>query len=72
MLKKHLIIKNPVSHCIPTPDDNQNDIPPPVSGREYSPRSTSPIPPTTAPPPSPSHLSSSSQVSQSGNIPDIQ
>ena len=28
-------IQNLVSHCIPTPDDNQNDIPPPVSGREY-------------------------------------
>ena len=61
-----------VSHRIPTPEDNQNDIPPPVPGYEYSPRPTPPIPPpTTPPPPPPSHLSSSSQVSQSGNVPDI-
>ena len=57
--------QNPVSYRIPTPEDNQNDIPPP--------RRTPPIPPpTTPPPPPPSHLSSYSQVSQSGNIPDIQ
>ena len=62
---------------IPTPEDNQNDIPPPVPARVFSqnsPRRTPPIPPPTTPPPPPpppSHLSSSSQVSQSGNIPDI-
>ena len=65
----------PVSHRIPTPEDNQNDIPPPVPARIFSqnsPRRTPPIPPpTTPPPPPPSHLSSSSQVSQGGNIPDI-
>ena len=68
--------QNPVSHRIPTPEDNQNDIPPPVPTRvfsQHSPRRTPPIPPPTTPPPPPphSHLSSSSQVSQSGNIPDI-
>ena len=65
--------QNPVSHHIPTPEDNQNDIPSSVPARENSPRRTPPFPPpTTPPPPPPSHLSSSSQVSQSGNIPDIQ
>ena len=64
--------QNPVSHCIPTPDDNQNDIHPPVSGHEYIPRRTPPIHPLTTPLLSPSHLSSSSQVSRSGNVPDIQ
>ena len=67
--------QNPVSHRIPIPEDNQNDIPPPVPTRVFSqtsPRRTPPIPPpTTPPPPPPSHLSSSSQVSQSGNIHDI-
>ena len=64
--------QNPVSHRIPTPEDNQNDIPPPVPARKNSPRRTPPIPPpTTPPPPPPSQLCSSSQVSQSGNIPDI-
>ena len=38
----------------------------------YNLRRTPPIPPTTTPPPSPFHLFSSSQVSHSGNIPDIQ
>ena len=62
-------------------EDNQNDIPPSVPARvlsQNSPQRTPPIPPTTTlPPPSPpplppppSHLSSSSQVSHSGNIPD--
>ena len=58
---------------IPKPEDNQNDIPPPVPARvlsQNSPRKTPPIPPPTKPPP-PCHLSSSSQVSQSGNILDI-
>ena len=69
--------QNPVSHRIPTPEDNQNDIPPPVPTRvfsQHSPRRTPPIPPPTPPPPPPPpyHLSSSSQVSQSGNVPDIQ
>ena len=67
--------QNPVSYRIPTPENNQNDIPPPVPTRvlsQHSPRRTPPIPPpATPPPPPPSHLSSSSQVSQSGNIPDI-
>ena len=68
--------QNPVSHHIPTPEDNQNDIPPPVPARvlsQNSPRRTPPIPPPTTPPPPPPppHLSSSSQVSQSGNIPDV-
>ena len=67
--------QNPVSHRIPTPEDNQNDIPPPVPAHVMSQnisQSTPPIPPpTTPPPPPPSHLSSSSQVSQSGTIPDI-
>ena len=71
--------QNPVSCHITTPEDNQNDIPPPVPARvlsQNSPRRTPPIPPPTTPPPSPPppppfHLSSSSQVSQSGNIPDI-
>ena len=66
--------QNPVSYHIPTPEDNQNDIPPPVPARvlsQHSPRRTPPIPPPTTPPfPPPYHLSSSSQVSQSGNIPD--
>ena len=62
-----------VSHCIPPLEDYQNDIPPPVPACENSPRRTPPIPPPTPPPPPPPyHLSSSSQVSQSGNIPDIQ
>ena len=64
--------QNPVSHCIPTLDNNQNDIHPPVSGHEYSPRRTPPIHPPTTPPSSLFHLSSSSQVSRSGTIPDIQ
>ena len=68
--------QNPVSHRISTPEDDQNDIPPPVPARvlsQNSPRRTPPIPPPNTPPPPPphSHLSSSSQVSQSGNIPDI-
>ena len=67
--------QNPVSHHIPTSEDNKNDISPPVPTRvlsQNSPRRTPPIPPPTTPPhPLPSHLSSSSQVSQSGNIPDI-
>ena len=65
----------PVSHHIPTHEDNQNDIPPPVPAHvlsQNSPQRTPPIPPPTTPPlHPPSHLSSSSQVSQSGNIPDI-
>ena len=62
-----------VSHCIPPLEDYQNDIPPPVPACENSPRRTPPIPPPTPPPPPPPyHLSSSSQVSQSGNVPDIQ
>ena len=65
--------QNPVSHCIPTPEDNQNDIPPPVPAFVLSKKSqqrTPPIPPPTTPPPPPaSRLSSSSQVSQTGNIP---
>ena len=67
--------QNPVSHHIPTPEDNQNDITPPVPAHvlsRNSPQRTPPIPPPTTPPlHPPSHLSSSSQVSQSGNIPDI-
>ena len=67
--------QNPVSHRIPTPEDNQNDIPSSVPARvlsQNSPQRTPPIPPPTTPPhPLPSHLSSSSQVRQSGNIPDI-
>ena len=57
--------------CISTPEDNQNDISPPVPARVFSqnsPRRTPPILPPTTPPP---HLSSSSQVSQSGNVPDV-
>ena len=46
--------QNPVSHCIPTPEDNQNDIPPPVPARvllQTSPRRTPPILPPTTPTP---------------------
>ena len=67
--------QNPVYHCIPTLEVNQNDIPPPVPAHvlsQNSPWRTPPIPPPTTPPlHPPSHLSSSSQVSQSGNTPDI-
>ena len=44
--------QNPVSHRIPTPEDNQNDIPPPVAARilsQNSPQRTPPIPPTNTP-----------------------
>ena len=63
--------QNPVSHHIPTLEDNQNDIPPPVPARvlsQNSPRRMPPIPPPTTPPPPPSHLSSLSEVSQNGFI----
>ena len=51
-----------------TPEDNKNDIPLRELSQTSPKRTPSITPPTTPPPPS--NLSSSSQVSQSGNIPD--
>ena len=40
--------QNPVSHCVPTPEDNQNDIPPSVPAC-ILPQTTPPITPTNTP-----------------------
>ena len=69
MLKKHMIIKIlflTVSMIIRMISLLQYQV-----VNIYNLRRTPPIPPTTTPPP-PFHLFSSSQVSHSGNIPDIQ